>query len=74
MGGGLSWEPIGAFSSSASDLSDSESIGSFVTQDGNDSMNICNVSMDISNDKEQNSSKEIVDKGGDNGQSNNIKI
>lgn len=56
------------------DLSDSESIGSLVTQDGNDSMNICNVSMDISNDKEQNSSKEIVDKGGDNGQSNNIKI
>jgi len=30
--------------------------------------------MDISNVNEQNSSKQIAEKGGDNGQSNNIKM
>ena len=72
--GALSWEPIGAFSSSASDLSDSESINSFVTQDVNDSINSCNISMGISNDNKKNSSKEIAEKNGDNGQSNNVKM
>ena len=49
-------------------MSDPDSIDSFLTQDDNDSLNICSVSMDID---EQSSSKVMSGNGNGNGQSDN---